>query len=259
VIPAYYAQMVTDQLDLRCNLLEEISKSATHHDETQLRSVLGSFLFTGEDVYKKLSVLSGGEKSRVALAKILLKPSNLLLLDEPTNHLDLTSKEILLQALLDYEGTILFISHDRYFMDQLSQKVLELKDGVLTAYLGNYSEYFARVSAPPAPSPGATKVEQQESTFYKSKEQKKAEAQQRQQQSKMRKEVILPLQELEKKIAQNEARMRELETQLADDRIYSEKDRYHGFINEYQSLKKTLEANYAQWEELQRKKEQAGT
>ena len=91
-------------------------------------------------------MLSGGEKSRVALAKILLKPSNLLLLDEPTNHLDMQSKEILLHALQNYQGAILFISHDRYFMDHLAEKIIELKDGVLTEYLGNYSEYLKKIT-----------------------------------------------------------------------------------------------------------------
>src|SRR5262249_9991407 len=171
---SYYAQVVTDQLDLRNSVLEEITRSDTNHNETQLRSILGSFLFTGDDVYKKLSVLSGGEKSRVALAKILLQPSNLLLLDEPTNHLDLNSNRILLEALQAYEGAVLFISHDRYFMDQLSQKVLELKDGQLTTFLGNYSYYLGKITEPiaPPPEPEAEKPDQ----YYKSKEQKRLEA-----------------------------------------------------------------------------------
>ena len=256
VIPAYYAQVVAEQLDLRCNILEEIAAAAPDPDETRLRSLLGSFLFTGDDVYKKISVLSGGEKSRVALAKILLTPSNLLLLDEPTNHLDLTSKEILLQALQDYEGTVLFISHDRFFMDQLGHKVLELKDGVLTPFLCNYSQYLQKASGEirpePAPKPAAAETE-----FYKSKEQKKIEARQRQQQSKWRNEVLKPLQEVESKIARDEARVKELEKRLADEATYAQKDAYFDLIREYQDLKASLESSYSRWEALQQKKQSA--
>lgn len=255
VLPAYYAQMVTEQLDLRCNILEEIAAAAPDPNETRLRSLLGSFLFSGDDVYKKISVLSGGEKSRVALAKILLVPSNLLLLDEPTNHLDLTSKEILLQALQDYEGTVLFISHDRYFMDQLGQKVLELKDGVLTPYLCNYSQYLQKATGEPAPAV-VEKPAAVENEFYKSKDQKKVEAKQRQQQSKWRNEVQKPLLEVEQQIAAGEARLKELEKLLADDSIYLQKDASSAYIHEYQQLKTSLESSYSRWENLQKRKEE---
>jgi ATP-binding cassette subfamily F protein 3 len=208
-------------------------------------------------VYKKISVLSGGEKSRVALAKILLVPSNLLLLDEPTNHLDLTSKEILLQSLQEYEGTVLFISHDRYFMDQLGTKVLELKDGVLTPYLCNYSTYLQKAAGTDSqPEPQSAAPAQTETAFYKSKEQKKIEALQRQQQSKWKKEILKPLQEVEEKVAQGEARLKELEKILADDRTYAERDSYARFIDEYNQLKLSLESLYRKWEELQKKREE---
>lgn len=256
VFPAYYAQIVAEQLDLRCTILEEITNAAPDPDETRLRSVLGSFLFSGDDVYKKISVLSGGEKSRVALAKILLVPSNLLLLDEPTNHLDLASKEILLQALQDYEGTVLFISHDRYFMDQLGQKVLELKDGVLTPYLCTYSEYLEKTAGEKV----AAKIDKpaaavQEQGYYKSKEQKKLEARQRQEQSRLKKDILQPLQELEAKIAKDEKRMKELEQILADDRTYADNQRSFELIREYENLKHSMEQNLERWEMLQKKKE----
>jgi ATP-binding cassette subfamily F protein 3 len=258
VYPAYYAQMVTEQLDLRNNVLDEVSSSATNHDETQLRSVLGSFLFSGEDVYKKISVLSGGEKSRVSLAKILLKPSNLLLLDEPTNHLDMQSKEILLQALQEFEGAILFISHDRYFMDQLAQKVLELKNGKLTSYFGNYSEYLGKLEADSSPVATnellvTSNKPEEPKTFHKSKEQKKQEALLRQQQSKKKKDVIEPLHVLEKEIETGETRLKELERILSDDKTYEQKDSYFQLISEYEKLKKSLESSYAKWETLQQK------
>ena len=257
VLPAYYAQIVTDQLDLRNTILDEVRSFAPDPDETRIRSVLGSFLFSGDDVYKKISVLSGGEKSRIALAKILLRPSNLLLLDEPTNHLDLQSKEILLQALQDYEGAVLFISHDRYFMDQLGQKVLELKDGVLTWYLSNYSQYLKKAGELPASSSieDQKQAPQQQSVFYKSKEQKKQEALERQQQSRLKKDILKPLRDLEELVARSEARLAELEKLLADDRTYSDKESYSRYIEEYQALKSSLEDSYKKWELLQKKKE----
>jgi len=250
VYPAYYAQMVTDQLNLQNSVLQEISRSATNEDETRLRTVLGSFLFSGDDVYKKISMLSGGEKSRVSLAKILLKPSNLLLLDEPTNHLDMQSKEILLRALQEYEGSILFISHDRYFMDQLAQKVLELKDGVLTEYLGTYSEYLAKITAgetlPEVETPAS-----QQATTHKTKDQKKQEALNRQEQAKWKKEFLQPIQDLEEKIAKHETRLKELEQILADEKTYQDKNRYFELIDEYQKLKSTIQESYVNWEHLQ--------
>ncbi|MCI0446794.1 ABC-F family ATP-binding cassette domain-containing protein [bacterium] len=250
VYPAYYAQMVADQLNLQNTVLQEISRSATNEDETRLRTVLGSFLFSGDDVYKKISMLSGGEKSRVSLAKILLKPSNLLLLDEPTNHLDMQSKEILLRALQEYEGTILFISHDRYFMDQLSEKVLELKDGKLTEYLGTYSEYLAKVTSAEVLQEVETPAPEVVST-HKTKDQKKQEALSRQEQARWKKEFLQPIQDLELQIAKQETRLIELEQILADEKTYQDKNRYFDLIDEYQKLKSTIQESYASWEHLQ--------
>ena len=195
-------------------------------------------------------MLSGGEKSRVSLAKILLKPSNLLLLDEPTNHLDMQSKEILLRALQEYEGTILFISHDRYFMDQLSEKVLELKDGKLTEYLGTYSEYLAKMNSIEelqdiqTPSPEVASA-------HKTKDQKKLEALNRQEQARWKKEFLQPIKELEEKIAKHEVRLKELEQILADEKTYQDKKRYFDLIDEYQKLKSTIQESYISWEHLQ--------
>ena len=252
VFPAYYAQIVAEQFDLRNTLLEEMLREDTGQDETFLRTVLGSFLFSGDAVYKKVSVLSGGEKSRLALAKILLRPSNLLLLDEPTNHLDMMSKEILLEALQEYNGTILFIAHDRYFMDQLAAKVLELKEGVLTSYLGNYSEYILKVSqatiSSEAPRQGAA-------SHHKSREQKKMEAEQRNRQARMRKEILEPLGKLETSIHDKENEIRGLEQILADSKIYTD-HRHTEYIHRYEALKKGLELEYRQWEELQRRKQE---
>ncbi len=107
-----------------------------------IRNILGGFLFSGDDVYKKVAVLSGGERTRLAVARMLLRPSNTLLLDEPTNHLDLDSKEVLLDALADYGGTLVFVSHDRYFVERLATRIIEIGDGKATLYPGTYAEFL---------------------------------------------------------------------------------------------------------------------
>jgi ATP-binding cassette subfamily F protein 3 len=254
VFPAYYAQIVAEQFQVKNTVLQEILREDTGHDETYLRSILGSFLFTGDAVYKKVSVLSGGEKSRLALAKILLRPSNLLLLDEPTNHLDMASKEILLEALQDYNGTILFIAHDRYFMDQLAQKVLELKDGKLTSYPGNYADYIRKttemvVNPEPLPALEVAPV------HHKTREQKKLEAEQRSKMSRLKKEVIDPLARIEESIQNKEQEMKYLESILADDKLYTD-NRHHDYINRYEKLKGSLEQDYKTWENLQKRKQE---
>ena len=119
--------------------------------DAQLRSLLGCFLFSGDDVFKPLGVLSGGERNRYALARILVSPANFLLLDEPTNHLDMRAKDVLLEALASYSGTVVFVSHDRYFIDRLATRVLEIEGGAVTAYEGNYEDYLRRKSALAAP------------------------------------------------------------------------------------------------------------
>ncbi|WP_248928746.1 ABC-F family ATP-binding cassette domain-containing protein [Paenibacillus hamazuiensis] len=125
-------------------VLDEVWNAFPHLEEARIRTVLGNFLFSGEDVFKKISSLSGGEKARVSLAKLMLEKANVLILDEPTNHLDLYSKEVLESALIDYEGTLLFISHDRYFLNKMAEHMLELDSDGLTAYLGNYDDYIEK-------------------------------------------------------------------------------------------------------------------
>jgi ATP-binding cassette subfamily F protein 3 len=117
---------------------------ATRRTETEIRNILGCFLFSDEDVYKKIGVLSGGERNRYALAKMLLQPSNFLLMDEPTNHLDMRAKDVLLESLMEYTGTLVFVSHDRYFIDRLATRVYEIEGGRVTVYPGNYEDYLWR-------------------------------------------------------------------------------------------------------------------
>ncbi len=143
----YYAQHHADALQLDANVLEEVRRGAPHLGDTRVRSILGAFLFRGDDVEKIVSVLSGGEKARVALAKLLVTPGNVLLMDEPTNHLDLESAELLAEALSEYEGTMLFVSHNRSFIDRLATRIWEIDDGKIHVYPGNLTEYMGHLAA----------------------------------------------------------------------------------------------------------------
>ena len=140
----YFAQDQYKALDPSARVLDDIGTVAPRSTETELRSLLGCFLFSDEDVFKTIGVLSGGERNRYALARMLQRPSNFLLLDEPTNHLDLRAKDVLLEALLEFTGTVVFVSHDRYFIDRLATKVIEVENGVVTVFPGNYEDYLYR-------------------------------------------------------------------------------------------------------------------
>ena len=142
--PDYFAQDQYKELDPTARLLDDIGTVAPRASNTELRNILGSFLFSEDDVFKSIGVLSGGERNRYALARMLLMPSNFLLLDEPTNHLDMRAKDVLLTALQEYTGTVVFVSHDRYFIDRLATRVFEIEDGQVTVYPGNYEDYLWR-------------------------------------------------------------------------------------------------------------------
>ena len=141
VISEYFSQDQYKVLDPDARMLDDISRAAFKVPEVELRSLLGCFLFSGDDVFKPLGVLSGGERNRFALARILVSPSNFLLLDEPTNHLDMRAKDVLLEAIAAFSGTVIFVSHDRYFIDRLATRVLEVESGTVFSYEGNYEDY----------------------------------------------------------------------------------------------------------------------
>ncbi len=140
----YFAQDQYKELDQDARIIDDLGQASPRSTETELRSLLGCFLFSEEDVFKKIGVLSGGERGRYALLRLLLHPSNFLLLDEPTNHLDLLAKDVLLEALSNYTGTVVFVSHDRYFIDKLATRVFEIGEGKVEAYPGNYEDYIWR-------------------------------------------------------------------------------------------------------------------
>src|ERR1700757_4040721 len=144
VVSEYFAQDQYKVLDGDVRMLDDINRAALKVPESELRSLLGCFLFSGDDVFKPLGVLSGGERNRYALARILVTPSNFLLLDEPTNHLDMRAKDVLLEALAAFSGTVVFVSHDRYFIDRLAMRVLEVENSAITAYEGNYEDYLRK-------------------------------------------------------------------------------------------------------------------
>ncbi|MHB1796394.1 MAG: ABC-F family ATP-binding cassette domain-containing protein, partial [Acidobacteriaceae bacterium] len=146
VVLQYFAQDQYKELDADARMLDDIGRSAPRIPQTELRSLLGCFLFSGDDVFKPLGVLSGGERNRYALARLLVSPANFLLLDEPTNHLDMRAKEVLLEAIRNFTGTVVFVSHDRAFIDALATRVFEIRDGVVHVYTGNYEDYLWQIS-----------------------------------------------------------------------------------------------------------------
>jgi ATP-binding cassette subfamily F protein 3 len=137
----YFAQDQYKELDPDARILEDLAELSPRSTQTELRSLLGCFLFSGDDVFKRIGVLSGGERNRYAMLRMLLHPANFVLLDEPTNHLDMRAKDVLLRALMDYTGTVVFVSHDRYFIDKLATRIFEVGDGQVSVYPGNYEDY----------------------------------------------------------------------------------------------------------------------
>ncbi|MFC6333657.1 ABC-F family ATP-binding cassette domain-containing protein [Paenibacillus septentrionalis] len=233
-------------------VLEEVWSTYPHMEEVRIRTVLGNFLFSGEDVLKRISSLSGGEKARVSLSKLMLAKANLLILDEPTNHLDLFSKEVLESALMDYEGTVLFISHDRYFLNKMAERIVELTPQGANYFLGNYDDMLekkleleeARQEAALAAA-NTKKNQQQEATIDTAQSYEVEKQQKRAERNKQRK-----LEALEADIASLEQRVAEWEEKLTDPEIFNDYVRIQEIQAEITSLKQQLDSCYAQWEEL---------
>jgi len=251
----YYAQHQVDALNLQHTVFEEVSAHAAPEFQGRVRDILGVFGFSGDATEKRITVLSGGEKARVSLAKMLLSPANFLIMDEPTNHLDLNSKEALENALADYDGTLLIISHDRYFLDKLVTRVYELHGGSLRMYEGNYSDYLRlkekRSEMQNAPGKSKRKGDQRPAgtPIKKSKEQKRLEAQKRQAVSKQRNALQKEIQMLEEQIEQDEARKVELERLLADPQTYRDSERAVELKREYEMLSEKIARAETRWEE----------
>lgn len=247
----FYAQHQIQALHPENTVLDEVTATAATGLLSKIRQILGIFQFGNEDIDKKIKVLSGGEKARVSLAKILLSPVNFLIMDEPTTHLDITAREALEEALADYDGTLLLISHDRYFLDKLVGRVIELKEGRLDEYCGNYSYYlWKRDQEPDTPESQTEETESQEKRISsrKTKEQKRHEAEARQEVSRKRNRLQNTIGRMEKDIEQSESRLKEIEKKLANPETYQNGTDIAGLNKDYAELKKHLEGLYESWE-----------
>lgn len=245
----YFAQNQAELLDPKSSILETLENVARNVTTLQLRNILGSFLFSGEDVDKKVSVLSGGEKGRLALARLLLEPINLLVLDEPTNHLDMRSKDILKAALQQYNGTMILVSHDRDFLDGLCNKVVEFKGGNIKEFPGGVFEFLQSRSLDNLKS-----LEEKSKQTVKKKEEKPKSGQNNAI-SKEQKQVETKLKNCEEQIARLEKDVKELENKLANPELYEKEDEAKKVLNSYENLKEELAEKLKTWEELLEKQE----
>lgn len=245
----YFAQNQAELLDPKSSILETLENVARNITTLQLRNILGSFLFSGEDVDKKVSVLSGGEKGRLALARLLLEPINLLVLDEPTNHLDMRSKDILKAALQQYNGTMILVSHDRDFLDGLCNKVVEFKGGNIKEFPGGVFEFLQSRSLENLKS-----LEEKSNQAVKKKEEK-PKSKENNAISKEQKQVETKLKNCEEQIARLEKEVKELENKLASPELYEQEDEAKKVLSSYESLKEELAEKLKTWEELLEKQE----
>ena len=234
-------------------LFEEISDDYPYLNNTQIRNVLAAFLFTGEDVFKRISDLSGGERGRVSLAKLVLSNANFLILDEPTNHLDIMSKEILEDALNGYEGTILYVSHDRYFINRTAHRILDLTEGQFVSYVGNYDYYLEKhdtvMAAIEASTPQSADADNTAATKAAESEVKLDWKAQKEEQARLRKKEN-DLKKCEEKIAELEARISEIDTEMSDPAIGTQVAKLQELTKEQTACQEQLEKLYEQWEEL---------
>jgi ATP-binding cassette subfamily F protein 3 len=244
VLQAFYAQHQIEALTIENEILDELKQSGSNKTEQEIRTLLGCFLFSGEDVFKKIKVLSGGEKSRVALAKTLLSEANFLLLDEPTNHLDIVSVNILIQALQQYKGSFVLVSHDRFFISEVANKIWYIDEGTIKEYPGTFSEYLLwkkkQEEAKVVPqAPKLSETPQKQKPKSRSSEQEK-EAQ------KIKKEIEI----LEKEIEELESKLASLEEQLADPEVFSDQGKLTEVNQKYNEVNTTLEKKNTLWDSL---------
>jgi ATP-binding cassette, subfamily F, member 3 len=274
VVMQYFAQDEATRLDPALTVYATLAGNAPIHMVPSIRNILGGFLFSGDDVDKPVRVLSGGERTRLAVARMLLRPSNTLLLDEPTNHLDLDSKDVLLEALEDFGGTLIFVSHDRYFVDKLATKVIEIGRGEALVYPGNYEEFLwsrkqqekaaaeaaarsaaAAASRPAAAKPAAARSaaapaapkQTPDAPSYEERKRQEAEARKQRKAVDARRKRI---EDLEARIAEREQAIKELETAMSAPGFYENRDAAKPVIDRHQALMWEVGDLMAQWEEL---------
>ncbi|KPK28438.1 MAG: ABC transporter ATP-binding protein [Desulfobacterales bacterium SG8_35_2] len=255
---SYFGQHQAQELAPSLTALQTLSAVSGDMSITEIRSLLGTFLFKGEEVDKKVQVLSGGEKSRLALAKMIVQPANLLILDEPTNHLDMSSQEVLQEAMVQYNGTIIIVSHNRHFVNRFVNKVLEIKKGRTTLYEGNIEDYMYKLKIlQEGDKADLQEVAGRDETEAESVVKQRGKAA-RQEQAKMRQEKALKLNPLKKEVAHTEeeierleTRKKELELLMAEPQLYQDQDKFAEAGKEYNSLGRKLERLYQRWEEIQ--------
>jgi ATP-binding cassette subfamily F protein 3 len=276
VVLQYFAQDEATRMDPAPTVYETLASGSPLQMVPMIRNILGGFLFSGDDVYKHVRVLSGGERTRLAVARMLLRPSNTLLLDEPTNHLDLDSKEVLLDALVDYGGTLVFVSHDRYFVERLATKIIEVGNGTAVMFPGTYKEFLyhkehagdapvarqdggkaegkgrrpdvgrplqRRQAASPAPPKKAAHEEKKRADADTRRKSRELQARQQR------------IESLESRIAETEAAIRDIEQQMSAPGFYEDRAAAQPIIDRHQALMWQVGELMHQWEELQSLKE----
>jgi ATP-binding cassette subfamily F protein 3 len=283
VVMDYFAQDQADVLDFSRSAWDELYADAPYEMVPKLRDILGAFLFTGDDIHKKVGVLSGGERNRLALAKMLLRPSNLLLMDEPTNHLDLFSKEVLLDALRDFDGTLVFVSHDRYFVNGLATRIVEVEGGRVESYYGDYEYYLEkkgsesvngtsgslrspsslqRTAGGTSHSSGSVRLPSEPILESARKSgspaplpvlEKEGRLRDREEQKRLKKEEEKRqkrLHEIEREIARTEGEIARLEEEMGQPGFFDDLERGAAAGERHAALNEQLEKLYGEWEEL---------
>lgn len=243
VFVGYYDQEQSDLHDEK-TIIDEVWDDFPELTTTEIRNALAAFLFTGDDVFKIISTLSGGEKCRINLLKLMLSKNNFLLLDEPTNHLDIVSREALEDALLSYDGTVLVISHDRYFLNKVVSKILELKENGISEYLGNYSYYIEKKNNP------TRFQEEEENKSLKTKTQINTEKKKKRENEKQKRVRKVELKNTEKEIADLEKELEDLQNKLCLEEVYSNPEKSVEVNNKITETQNTLDSLYEKWDEL---------
>jgi len=256
VIRDYFAQDQAQELSNERTVYEELLADAPFDMVPQLRDILGAFLFSGDDIQKKVTVLSGGERNRLALPKMLLRPANLLLIDEPTNHLDLFSKEVLLAALRSFSGTLVFVSHDRHFIDGLATRVVEVGDGKVASYQGDYEYYLQKKgeesgSAATAASVLSPRSSNPDVTLPASKEERQRLRDEEKLRQREERGTQKRLAELELEIEKQEGLLAGLEQRMAEPEFFADHEAARRMGDEHTALTARIAALYAEWDGMQ--------